>query len=113
MLFSFFLVLLAAADLSLARRGPRLRGRVPPVVKHGVFPASLTPHSSEHARRAPINRRQASNSTGCSTGSQITIKAPKTNIFAGLTDDEAAAVTLFLHGQKSLNLTAAADATRY
>jgi len=112
MQFTFLLVLLAAADLSLARRGPRLRGRTPPVVKHGAFPASFTPHSSEHQRRAPIHRRQNANSTGCSTGSQITTKAPKTNIFAGLTNDEAVAVTLFCHSQKSLNLTAAADATR-
>ncbi len=112
MLFSFLLALLAAVDLSLARRGSRLRGRNSPVVKHGVFPASLVSHGSEHARRAPIHRRQASNSTSCDTGSQLTVKAPKPNIFAGLTNDEAAAVTLFLHGQKSLNLTAAADATR-
>lgn len=112
MLFTFLLVLLAAVDLSSARRGSRLRERHSPVAKHGLFPASFAPPHTEHARRAPIHRRQASNSTSCDTGSQITIKAPKSNIFAGLTNDEAAAVTLFLHGQKSLNLTAAADATR-
>ncbi|KAL8725493.1 MAG: hypothetical protein Q9166_007313 [cf. Caloplaca sp. 2 TL-2023] len=46
-------------------------------------------------------------------GQNLTTKAPKTNIFAGLTNEEAAAVTSFLHGQRSLNLTAAANATSW
>ena len=38
------------------------------------------------------------------------ITAPYTNVFASLTNDEAAAVIGFLHQQESLNLTASADA---
>ncbi|KAL8725316.1 MAG: hypothetical protein Q9181_006455 [Wetmoreana brouardii] len=78
-----------------------------------MFGASHTGQSSHHGRRDSIHRRQAPESTGCNLDSQITIKAPKTNIFAGLTNDEAAAVTTFLHAQESLNLTAAANATSW
>lgn len=101
----FLLLLAAALDVSARRIDSH-------TVKHGMFPGSLREHSSRHARRAPITRRQDPSASGCGSHSQPTTKAPKTNIFAGLTDDEAAAVTAYLHAQKSLNLTAAADATR-
>ncbi|GAA5930824.1 uncharacterized protein JCM15063_002470 [Sporobolomyces koalae] len=39
-----------------------------------------------------------------------TTKAPKTNIWASLSTDEAASVVAFLHDQKKLNLTAAKEA---
>ncbi|GAA5903080.1 uncharacterized protein JCM6883_002688 [Sporobolomyces salmoneus] len=39
-----------------------------------------------------------------------TVKAPKTNIWAPLSSDEAASVVSFLHNQTNLNLTAATDA---
>ncbi|KAL9609939.1 MAG: hypothetical protein Q9167_005335 [Letrouitia subvulpina] len=111
MLFIHLLCLIAAAHLSFARLSHGLRRPRPHVVKHGMFPISFTERSSEDGRRAPISRREAPSQTGCGSGSQITTKAPKANIFADLIDDEAAAVTSFLHDQKSLNLTAAANAT--
>lgn len=39
-----------------------------------------------------------------------TAKAPHKNVWAGLSNDEAAGVIGFLHNQTDLNLTAAADA---
>ena len=112
MFFSFLLLLAVASDLTLARNGHGSHRRSTPDVRHGMFPVRLTKSSSGQGYHTAINRRQASASAGCGAGSQLTIKAPKTNIFAGLTDVEAAAVTSFLHSQRSLNLTAAASATR-
>ncbi|KAL8639331.1 MAG: hypothetical protein Q9228_003623 [Teloschistes exilis] len=77
-----------------------------------MFPSKQTWHPSANERRAPVERRQASDSTGCDPDSQLSVKAPKSNIFAGLTADETVAVTKFLHDEKSLNLTAASNATR-
>ena len=113
-LFLLLSLLVTGTNLvSAARRGPQLHGRnVPYVVKHGMFAGGLGGQSNSHATNVPIYRRQASTSGGCDPEGQITIKAPKTNIFAGLTNDESVAVTAFLHEQESLNLTAAANATR-
>ena len=77
-----------------------------------MFSARLGKYGLGYGRRAPLTRRQVSNQNGCGSTSQLTAKAPKSNIFLGLTDDEAAAITAFLHNQKNLNLTAAANATR-
>ncbi len=113
MLFLNILVLIATPVLSFANQARGLRGSYTPhVIKHGMFPASYAKQSSNLGRRALIGRRQTSAPSSCSSGSDITTKAPKANIFAGLTDSEAADVTAFLHRQKSLNLTAAATATR-
>lgn len=114
MLVLYLLLLVAVPVLSFSKQARGLRGPSPHVIKHGMFPGSINKHggqSSKFGRRAPLNRRQASTSGACSTGNQITTTAPKSNIFAGLTNDEAAAVTSFLHGQSNLNLTAAATAT--
>ncbi|KAH7060686.1 copper amine oxidase [Macrophomina phaseolina] len=54
-------------------------------------------------------KRQATGSQCAPPGAQ-TIQAPKSNIWAGLTEQEAAEVTAWLHEQLSLNLTAAARA---
>lgn len=112
MLLFLLLTLFGLLDFSYARLGSTLPRSSPHVVKHGMFPDHHVRHSSRHVRKASVDRRQAADPTSCSPDSQISTKAPKTNIFAGLTDDEAAAVTTFLHGQESLNLTAAANATR-
>ncbi|KAL8685663.1 MAG: hypothetical protein Q9218_007622 [Villophora microphyllina] len=114
MLFSLLLILLAAVNLSHARRGPRLHGRGSlPLVNHGMFPSRQPEPQHGNERRAPVERRQGPGSTGCGSSSQLSVKAPKSNIFAGLTNDEAAAVTSFLHDQKDLNLTAASNATSW
>ena len=112
MRFAFFVLLAAILGVSSARLGPPSRGTHPHTIKHGMFPGSFSKRSSRLDRRASTHRRQDPSGTGCGTGSQISTKAPKNNIFAGLTNDEAAAVTSFLHHQESLNLTAAAEATR-
>ena len=111
MLLLQVLLLIAAPILTFAAPDRVLRGGKPQLVKHGILQNDPTRRSSTYGR-APIAPRQASNSGSCASSNQITTKAPKSNIFLGLTDDEAAAVTSFLHGQTSLNLTAAAMATR-
>ena len=110
----YLLVLIAAPVLSFYEQAHGLGGPNPHIVKHGMFPGSINKHSGESSKfgkRSPINRRQAGPPASCGSGNLLTTKAPKSNIFAGLTNDEAAAVTSFLHGQSSLNLTAAANAT--
>lgn len=114
MLCLYLLLLVAAPVLSFTTQGRGLRAPSPRVVKHGMFPGSINKQSgkdSKLGRRAPLNPRQASGSAPCSSGGQITATAPKANIFAGLTNEEAAAVTSFLHAQSSINLTAAATAS--
>ncbi|KAL1876689.1 hypothetical protein Plec18167_005097 [Paecilomyces lecythidis] len=53
------------------------------------------------------------NTSTCPVDEKILIKAPKKNIFMGLEDSEAAAVTAFLHKQDNLNLTAVENATSW
>ena len=113
MLSNYLLILIATLGLSFPGLSHGLRGH------KGMFPGSLTKNTGRSRfgapasrRETPIDRRQAPVQTACGSGGQVTTKAPKVNIFAGLTDDEAAAVTSFLHDQKSLNLTAASSATR-
>ena len=112
MLFSN-LFLLVLAPLAIAKTQVRgLRDKqngANGLIKHGNFQGSPGKTASDLARRAPISRRQSSTGS-CASGNQIDITAPKSNIFNGLTNDEAAAVTMFAHGQSSLNLTAAAMA---
>ena len=112
MQFIYLLSLLGIFNFAFALLNHGSRGARPRVTKHGMFPARLTKPSNGIWRRTPLERRQAINPTSCGSGSQINTKAPKENIFAGLTDEEAAAVTSFLHDQKRLNLTASATATR-
>lgn len=50
-------------------------------------------------------KRQNAGSSCASPGAQQ-ISAPKSNIWGGLTDVEAASITAWLHNQQSLNLTA-------
>ncbi|KAI5363237.1 putative copper amine oxidase [Septoria linicola] len=54
--------------------------------------------------RTNISKRW-SNSSICTESGPAAISAPKTNIWAGLTDDEAASVTYWLFHQTDLNLT--------
>ena len=112
MLFIYLLTWLGASNLAFAILNHRSPGARPRVTKHGMFPASLKKNSNGIWGRAPRERRQAADPTNCGSGTEINTKAPKKNIFAGLTNEEAAAVTSFLHDQKSLNLTATANATR-
>ena len=118
MLFSYFFLLIAAADFTFARppqrqvhKKPGYNKRSSPIAQHGVFSGKSKSPSSAW-RNNPLHRRQDSSSSGaCGTASQLTVQAPKSNIFQGLTDVEAAGVTEFLH--ENLNLTASANATGY
>lgn len=47
------------------------------------------------------------------TSKAPTTSAPKDNVWASLSNDEAAAVINFLHTQPALNLTASADSGEY
>ena len=109
-MFSFYLLLLVITSNLVLSRPPA--GSYHPIVKHGVFPDNIIKSEASHGRRSDNDRRQTPSAATCNSGKQIRIQAPKTNIFEGLTDDEAAAATAFLHTEKRLNLTAAASATR-
>ena len=78
--------------------------------RHKLFPPRLRAEG-QAGIHAKITSRELE-SSGCSDGT-ITTTAPKLNIFGGLTDDEFANVTAFLHQQKFLNVTAVANATGY
>ncbi len=90
-LIHFVFLVIVAVDSSLALPGsPKVRTI-----------QSLRPRRQQHAKRVGT----------CASGAQLSVKAPKKNIFAGLSDQEAADATAFLHSQKTLNLTASANAT--
>lgn len=57
-------------------------------------------------------KRSAPAPAACAPNQEVSVKAPRRNIFNGLDGKEVADVTSFLHKQKSLNLTAAGKATR-
>jgi primary-amine oxidase len=63
------------------------------------------PHSHSH-------QKNKDSSSSCNSQATIAAKAPRQNIFQGFSDDDFANITSFLHQQKSLNLTAASNATR-
>jgi hypothetical protein len=117
MLLIYLLVLFAVSELPFAESKQLSRRRGKHVIKHGMFTGAHAKRTSRRWQnpsmlrsRATVDQRQAP-STGCGSQGLLVTEAPKTNIFAGLSDDEAAAVTSFLHEQESLNLTAAAEAT--
>ncbi|KZV72277.1 copper amine oxidase [Peniophora sp. CONT] len=92
----FWLALSAAALVS---------AKVPRVGKPG----------SKQAQRAsakrPSGSRDASSFTGTGWQAQApSASAPKSNVWAQLTDDEAADIVKYLHKQTELNLTASSDA---
>ena len=96
-LLPIFLILNVVA-FAWARPSPKV-----PSVKDG---SRWGRPSHLHRKRQSYTPTNEVNTTA-STPSTI---APKLNIFAPLSNDEAAAVIAFLHNQTDLNLTAAADA---
>ena len=84
--------------------------------RHKLLPPRVQAVGSASASASILADKQAASANkaggGCSDGT-ITVTAPKTNIFGGLSDDEFANVTSFLHQQKRLNLTAVSNATAY
>ena len=111
MFFHCFAILLSTLAISFARPELWTKGvrnyatarRIPPSLHGRGFPDSS----------GLVEERAAPPAAGCATENQLTVKAPKKNIFLGLTDEEAASVTAFLHDQKSLNLTAVVNGTRW
>lgn len=97
-------LLLPFAGQVLARPGP------------ASGPAGL-PHSlSRPSRRAAAaddnnGNRKGSDGGACGKKSEVTISAPKRNIFQTLTDEEYVEATAFLHAQEELNLTAVVNST--
>ena len=55
-------------------------------------------------------RRDVNETEACAESLAATIKAPKTNIWAQLSNDEAASVVAWLFAQEDLNLTTSDDA---
>lgn len=76
-------------------------------------PSFFGPSDSNPGGASPYgsSNSQLENEVICSDSAELAATAPLTNIFAGLSSQEAADVTAFLHSQKSLNLTANANAT--
>ena len=107
MLFSYICLLVGLAGLGISRPPPE--SYQPLTTNHGRFPENILQASPKNQRRSMIVRKDASS---CNPAQENSIKAPKANIFQGLTDDEAAAVTSFLHDQPKLNLTAGSNATK-
>ena len=73
---------------------------------------------SKQAQRAAARRKSgakdATSFTGTGWQAQApSASAPKSNVWAQLTDDEAAGIVNFLHNQTALNLTASSDAGSY
>ena len=95
MLSNLFIVLVVATAVapSFARPEPKA-------------PWTTKPHMLRPKRAVREKRAEA-----CTSSTEFVVKAPSTNIFLGLSDQEAADVTSFLHTQDSLNLTAATNAT--
>lgn len=87
-----------SASVSLAAPSPKvaeLRGAKRPARKT-LVPSSFVP--------APVSFHKTADTSSPS------VSAPKKNIWASLTFDEATDVVTFLRSQEHLNLTAAADA---
>lgn len=70
-------------------------------------PAAL-PHS---LNRSPKYGNNDASSSRCGFSKDVAVAAPRKNIFQSLTDREYADVTVFLHKQKELNLTAVVNST--
>ncbi|KAI2080782.1 hypothetical protein LOZ04_004158 [Ophidiomyces ophidiicola] len=73
----------------------------------------LTPRSASLRSRSGHQRRTTESQATCSYDKEVSVKAPRKNVFLGLEGSEVAAVTKFLHDQPTLNLTAASNATSW
>ncbi|KAL2216423.1 copper amine oxidase [Thermoascus aurantiacus ATCC 26904] len=99
----FTSLLLAAIVAAGFNAFARPQPKAPWVTKPGRLPGN----------KGHIRRGYANVSSSCDVNDRISIKAPRKNIFLGLDDSEAAAVTSFLHRQPALNLTAVENATSW
>ncbi|KAK7427647.1 hypothetical protein QQZ08_005922 [Neonectria magnoliae] len=77
-------------------------------------PGISGPAAQPHSLDRPSKRRDGGAPvSGCSSGKDVAITAPKKNIFQSLTDREYADVTAYLHAQEELNLTAVVNSTSW
>lgn len=84
-------------------------------------PGVSSPASIPHSLNRPLRYRRDGHGKGqdegespaaeCNYGQDVSIKAPRQNIFQGLTSREYAEVTAYLHEQQELNLTAIVNST--
>ena len=65
------------------------------------------------SKSAGIQSRDVNETVTCAEAAATTIKAPKTNIWGSLTNDEAASVVAWLFAQEDLNLTISDNATAW
>ncbi|KAH8653519.1 copper amine oxidase [Xylariales sp. PMI_506] len=99
------LALLSCAEVVLARPRPD-----PKVPAHVQWAHNRGKKVARSALKHNLEARADSANETCSTSKAATITAPYTNIWAGITDDEAASVIAWLFDQPALNLTTSEDA---
>jgi len=100
---AFAVVAALAASTTLAAPAPKNKYVKPNRLLSRPLPAGFNAHVS--AKQYDTTEFKSSG-----VSEAPTVKAPRKNVWAGLTNDEAASVVAFLHNQTALNLTAAADA---
>jgi primary-amine oxidase len=69
------------------------------------------PASRPHSLKRYTDQKVST--SGCTSGKDIRVEAPRKNIFQSLTDEEYVDVTAYLHEQKELNLTAVVNSTSW
>ena len=80
------------------------------LARPGVSGPAARPHS---LNRLSMRSNNGGSKSSCKASADVTVNAPKQNIFQTLTDREYADVTAFLHAQDELNLTAVVNSTAY
>lgn len=103
---SGFLALIGAVQA--APKAERLRLPIAYAQKLAAVQEATAP-----AVKAVVIQDSVANASQIDPSYAPTVTAPKDNVFASLTNDEAAAVIKFCHEQDSLNLTAAENATAW
>lgn len=99
----------AIASATAAIMATAITAAPAPKLNHVHYPHS--PKFSSHHRRSQ-QVRDLTNQVNVTSASP-TIKAPHSNIWMSLSDDEAAAVIGFIYDQDDLNVTAVVNATRW
>ena len=113
-LLLLLLASLALVSLSWAGSGHSKR-RGPAKNQRGTRynPTKHIAHSKRAAALAKYKRSDVDRCTTCTTKTSFAIDAPKENIWAGLSNEEALAVAVYLFDSSEYNLTATANATNW
>jgi primary-amine oxidase len=102
--------ILTVATTACALLATAVCGSPSPKVNSVHYPNN--PKFSAHHRRGVQKRALVTDSVKATTTTPST-KAPRSNIWNSLTNDEAAAVIAYIHKQPSLDVTAVANATSW